>query len=245
MAHVEGSNTEVVRIRVDCHRLANSPLPIVREVCRIAWQQAQWPLQAMGYDEWQQLAELIMDERDVPINLPGDIRAGGKMGWLYWNRWVDDCLRPCRASSSFTAGICSPKLATEVASPSVVLRGLRFGLTASANRTYHTPPQIAQTRQIEVLVRLHQANDRTAHQLPLPPRTAAIFTRLVNFCWVIFQWGLFLAVAAALVVGGYLYFWLDDEILRQVQHRLASHYHGLQSASRKSPIRARPGHRHP
>jgi hypothetical protein len=59
-------------------------------------------------------------------------------------------------------------------------------------------------------------------------RTAAIFTRLVNFCWVIFQWGLFLAVAAALVVGGYLYFWLDDEILRQVQHRLAGHYRGLQ-----------------
>ncbi len=61
----------------------------------------------------------------------------------------------------------------------------------------------------------------------MPPRTVAIFTRLVNFCWVIFQWGLFLAVGAALVVGGYLYFWLDDEILRQVQHRLASHYQGM------------------
>jgi hypothetical protein len=59
-------------------------------------------------------------------------------------------------------------------------------------------------------------------------RTVAIFTRLVNFCWVIFQWGLLLAVAAALVVGGYLYLWLDDEILRQVQHRLAGHYRGLQ-----------------
>jgi tRNA(Ile)-lysidine synthase len=74
-ARVEGSNTEVVRVRIDCRRLADSPLPLVREVCRIAWQQSQWPLQAMGYDEWQQLAELIMDKRGVPINLPGGIRG--------------------------------------------------------------------------------------------------------------------------------------------------------------------------
>jgi hypothetical protein len=29
----------------------------------------------MGYDEWQQLAELVMDECDAPINLPGGIRG--------------------------------------------------------------------------------------------------------------------------------------------------------------------------
>ena len=58
-------------------------------------------------------------------------------------------------------------------------------------------------------------------------RFASIFTRLVNFCWLLFQWSLVLAVAAALVVGGYLYLWLDDEILRQVQDRLAGHYQGL------------------
>jgi hypothetical protein len=39
---------------------------------------------------------------------------------------------------------------------------------------------------------------------------------------------MFLAVGAALVVGGYLYFWLDDEILRQIQGRLARHYHSLE-----------------
>jgi tRNA(Ile)-lysidine synthase len=75
VAHVEGSNTEVVRVRIDCRQLANSPLPLVREVCRIAWQQAQWPLQAMGFDEWQELAELIIGERDMTINLPGGIRG--------------------------------------------------------------------------------------------------------------------------------------------------------------------------
>jgi hypothetical protein len=59
-------------------------------------------------------------------------------------------------------------------------------------------------------------------------RTADIFTRLVNFCWFVFQWSLFLAIAAALGMGGYLYFRLNDEILRQVRHRLSGHYRGLQ-----------------
>jgi hypothetical protein len=49
----------------------------------------------------------------------------------------------------------------------------------------------------------------------------------VNLCWSIFQWGLALVAIAALAVGGYLYWCLDDEILRQVKQRLSGHYHGL------------------
>lgn len=49
----------------------------------------------------------------------------------------------------------------------------------------------------------------------------------MNFCWSLFQWGVFLGVAAALAAGGYLYFRLDDEICRQVEHRLADHYQNL------------------
>ena len=60
-----------------------------------------------------------------------------------------------------------------------------------------------------------------------PLRDFTIFTRLVNCCWSLFQWGLFLAVAAALVVGVYIYLRLDDEIRRQVEHRLAGHYRHL------------------
>jgi AsmA-like C-terminal region len=59
-------------------------------------------------------------------------------------------------------------------------------------------------------------------------RTAPIITRLVNVCWSLFQWCLLLAVAAGLIVGGYLYFWLDDEIRRQVEKRLADHYTNLE-----------------
>ncbi len=58
----------------------------------------------------------------------------------------------------------------------------------------------------------------------LRSRTAPIFTRLVNLCWSVFQWCLFLAIAGAVAAGGYLYFRLDDEICRQVEHRLAAYY---------------------
>lgn len=58
-------------------------------------------------------------------------------------------------------------------------------------------------------------------------RSAAIITRLVNFCWSLFQWLLVLVVAAALLVGGYLYFRMDDEISRHVEHLLAKHYQHL------------------
>lgn len=49
----------------------------------------------------------------------------------------------------------------------------------------------------------------------------------MNFCWLLFKWGLFLLVAIALTLGGYLYFRLDDEIRRQVEHKLAGHYSQL------------------
>src|SRR6478672_9664215 len=55
-------------------------------------------------------------------------------------------------------------------------------------------------------------------------RTAPIFTRLINLCWSLFQWCIALAVLGAVLVGGYLYWQLDDEIRRQVEKRLADYY---------------------
>jgi hypothetical protein len=49
----------------------------------------------------------------------------------------------------------------------------------------------------------------------------------VNWCWSVFQWGLILAFFIGLAVVGYLYYYLDDEIARQVENRLARHYHWL------------------
>jgi tRNA(Ile)-lysidine synthase len=69
------SSSGVARIRIECCRLAESPPLLVREACRIAWQRAEWPLQSMGHDQWQQLAELISGVRETQVNLPGNVRG--------------------------------------------------------------------------------------------------------------------------------------------------------------------------
>jgi tRNA(Ile)-lysidine synthase len=64
-----------LRVRLNCDRLRSAPMLLVREVCRTAWRDAGWPEQAMGFDEWQAIAELVQGRRDGPINLPGGVRA--------------------------------------------------------------------------------------------------------------------------------------------------------------------------
>jgi tRNA(Ile)-lysidine synthase len=65
----------VAGLRIDCRRLAETPPLLAREVCRVAWGQAGWPMQAMGFEAWQQLAELIRGQRQSAVNLPGNIRG--------------------------------------------------------------------------------------------------------------------------------------------------------------------------
>ncbi|MEX0610684.1 MAG: tRNA lysidine(34) synthetase TilS [Pirellulales bacterium] len=66
----------VRRVQIDCRPLVDQPSLVIREVCKNAWNEARWPQQAMGYDQWQQLAELVHGDGDLPaINLPGNIRA--------------------------------------------------------------------------------------------------------------------------------------------------------------------------
>lgn len=62
-------------VRIDCGQLEFRPQILVREVFRIAWLEAGWPQQAMGFDEWQQLASLASRREPKSINLPGNIRA--------------------------------------------------------------------------------------------------------------------------------------------------------------------------
>ena len=64
------------RIRIDGRKFSDQSALIIREVCKTAWQEAGWPQQAMGFDQWQQLAELIGGENSEPAeNLPGGVRA--------------------------------------------------------------------------------------------------------------------------------------------------------------------------
>jgi tRNA(Ile)-lysidine synthase len=74
-------------IRIDCRGLAGQPPLVVREVCRAAWRDARWPLQAMGFDQWQQLATLTASKRDLPqINMPSNVHAFWQAGFLVLHR---------------------------------------------------------------------------------------------------------------------------------------------------------------
>jgi tRNA(Ile)-lysidine synthase len=69
------ANNKGLRVCLNCDRLHKAPMLLVREVCRAAWRDAGWPMQAMGFDEWQAVAELAQGRREAPINLPGGVRA--------------------------------------------------------------------------------------------------------------------------------------------------------------------------
>jgi tRNA(Ile)-lysidine synthase len=63
-------------LRIDCRPLLDQPALLVREVCKHAWSQSRWPHQAMGFDQWQQLASLVGGGAAAPaVNLPGNVRA--------------------------------------------------------------------------------------------------------------------------------------------------------------------------
>jgi tRNA(Ile)-lysidine synthase len=62
-------------MRIDCRPLADVPPLVVRELLKTAWTRAGWPLQSMGFGEWQQLAELAQGTPASPLNLPGGIQA--------------------------------------------------------------------------------------------------------------------------------------------------------------------------
>ena len=47
-------------VRLDARRLAAEPPHLVREVLRHVWRRQGWPLAAMGFAEWNALAEMIL-----------------------------------------------------------------------------------------------------------------------------------------------------------------------------------------
>jgi tRNA(Ile)-lysidine synthase len=64
------------RVQIDCRKLAGQPAIVVREVCKTSWREARWPLQAMGFREWQLLAGLVTGENPkTTANLPDGIQA--------------------------------------------------------------------------------------------------------------------------------------------------------------------------
>jgi len=70
----EGARVSGVRIK--CDPLRKQPPLLIREVCKHAWIRANWSQQAMGFDQWQQLAVLVLGDAEQPaIILPENTLA--------------------------------------------------------------------------------------------------------------------------------------------------------------------------
>jgi tRNA(Ile)-lysidine synthase len=74
------------QVTVDCRGLAAVPRYLVRELLIAVWQQQGWPLQAMGYERWEQLADLACPTEPPATDwtrvFPGSISAERDGPWL-------------------------------------------------------------------------------------------------------------------------------------------------------------------
>lgn len=73
-------------VTIDCRTLRHANGFLVRHMLMSIWGEQGWPQQAMGYDKWDQVAELAVAEKPVKpgtkIILPGNIMAERKSGML-------------------------------------------------------------------------------------------------------------------------------------------------------------------
>jgi tRNA(Ile)-lysidine synthase len=62
-------------VTLDCRTLAAEDRHLVRELFLAIWRRRSWPLQAMGFGEWNRLADLALRDSDDAHVLPGAVRA--------------------------------------------------------------------------------------------------------------------------------------------------------------------------
>lgn len=62
-------------IEIDVSTLTGIARHLVREVLVAAWRTAGWPQQAMGFDEWNALATMTLDDGPSKRMLPGNVTA--------------------------------------------------------------------------------------------------------------------------------------------------------------------------
>lgn len=78
------------KIRMDCRQLRSQPRYLLRELCAHLWRLHKFPLRAMGFAEWDKLAELISTPvAALPasrISLPGNVTARRERENLFLER---------------------------------------------------------------------------------------------------------------------------------------------------------------
>ncbi|MCH7688757.1 MAG: hypothetical protein IH899_19090 [Planctomycetes bacterium] len=59
--------------RINCKTLSEQPKHLIRECFTLLWKQQNWPRQNMGFEEWNRLAELVVQEGTQTF--PGNVEA--------------------------------------------------------------------------------------------------------------------------------------------------------------------------
>jgi tRNA(Ile)-lysidine synthase len=71
---------------IECGRLRGDSAYVVREVLIEVWRTMEWPLQSMGFEQWQSLSAIMDTDSDAHLSLPGNVRAQKKDGQLELSR---------------------------------------------------------------------------------------------------------------------------------------------------------------
>lgn len=66
-------------LRIDCKAFDGQPVVLIRETLRLIWQNCDWPLQKMGFREWQRLAEIARAGGAVSLPERIDARRRGTL----------------------------------------------------------------------------------------------------------------------------------------------------------------------
>jgi len=76
-------------VTVDCSKLVMHSDFVQREVLRMIWRFMRWPEQAMSFEQWSRLSDIVanrLDNDGLTLQLPGQIRAQKKGGQLTLTR---------------------------------------------------------------------------------------------------------------------------------------------------------------
>ena len=76
-------------VRIDSARLKGQPPYLVRELLMVVWRRQGWPMQAMGFAQWDLLERMIAAKTPCKQTMPGDVSAETGEDWLKLQRQLD------------------------------------------------------------------------------------------------------------------------------------------------------------
>jgi tRNA(Ile)-lysidine synthase len=62
------------RVRIDGAALRDQPAYVIRELLMAVWRDRNWPMQSMGFAQWELLADMVVS-KSLPQTFPGEVLA--------------------------------------------------------------------------------------------------------------------------------------------------------------------------